>query len=213
MHLTPEEVVDLAEGTRDEQSAPHVLVCARCRGQLVEARATLAAVASVEMPEPSPLFWDHLSRQVSEAVAADSAADRMSRRMGRPVTWWTRVALPMSAGVLAVLTLVVVLGPALRSVRVPGDSAPSLSPGNVSRDAADVSPASTGELLSDTLTPSVDASLEFVADLAAGLDVSASDQAGLASRGSAEHAVTHMSGEELRELGRLLREELARSGA
>ena len=33
-------------------------------------------------------------------------------------------------------------------------------------------------------------------------------EAGLAPRGSADHAVAHLSDDELRELGRLLREEL-----
>ena len=37
--------------------------------------------------------------------------------------------------------------------------------------------------------------------------------AGLAPRGSAEHAATHMSGKELRELQRILKEEIANAGA
>ncbi len=44
------------------------------------------------------------------------------------------------------------------------------------------------------------------------MDLDAAREAGLAGGGSAEHAVTHMDGGELRELRRLLQEELARSG-
>ena len=58
-----------------------------------------------------------------------------------------------------------------------------------------------------------DASLTLVASLSDGVDLETAREAGLAPRGSAEHAVTHMSDGELRELGRLLKEELARSGA
>lgn len=63
--------------------------------------------------------------------------------------------------------------------------------------------------MSDSLLSPDDPSLELVAELtdAAGVDVD------LAPRGSAEHAVTHLSGGELQELGRLLREELAHAGA
>jgi hypothetical protein len=52
-----------------------------------------------------------------------------------------------------------------------------------------------------------------VASLTDGVDMETAREAGLAPRGSAEHAVTHMSEGELRELGRLLQEELTRSGA
>jgi hypothetical protein len=58
-----------------------------------------------------------------------------------------------------------------------------------------------------------DPSLTLVASLTDDQDIDTVRAAGLAPRGSAEHAVAHMSNDELRELGRLLREELARSGA
>jgi hypothetical protein len=45
------------------------------------------------------------------------------------------------------------------------------------------------------------------------LDLGAAGEAGLAPGGSAEHAVTHMSDDDLRELRRVLQEELAHSGA
>jgi hypothetical protein len=58
-----------------------------------------------------------------------------------------------------------------------------------------------------------DASLTLVASLAEHLDLDAAGEAGLAPRGSAEHAVTQMSDDDLRELRRVLKEELARPGA
>jgi hypothetical protein len=45
------------------------------------------------------------------------------------------------------------------------------------------------------------------------MEASAADQPLLATRDGAEQAVANMTGDELRELGRLLREELAHTGA
>jgi hypothetical protein len=63
------------------------------------------------------------------------------------------------------------------------------------------------DLLSDL--PDGDASLSLVATLAASLDADTARESGLAHVGSAEHAVTHMNDSELRELHRLLQEEMA----
>ena len=73
MHLTPEELIDFAEGTRAEAAAPHLQSCEVCRHHIVALRATMSAAADVDVPEPSPLFWDHLSQRVHEAVAAEEA--------------------------------------------------------------------------------------------------------------------------------------------
>src|SRR5438132_12929430 len=77
MHLTPDDLVDLADGTRPESSAPHLASCATCRAQLNEMRAMMSAVADVDVPEPSPLFWNHFSQRVHEAVAAEDGAARL----------------------------------------------------------------------------------------------------------------------------------------
>ena len=59
MHLRPDELVDLAEGTRAESAAPHLAECAVCRLQLGDLKAMISAAAEVDVPEPSPFFWDH----------------------------------------------------------------------------------------------------------------------------------------------------------
>ena len=71
-HLGPDELIDLAEGTRPEADAPHLLVCDGCRRQLIDARAMLSAAAVVDVPEPSPLFWDHLSARVRQSVVEEA---------------------------------------------------------------------------------------------------------------------------------------------
>jgi hypothetical protein len=70
-HLSPELLIDLAEGTRPESSAGHLAECGECRQQLADLREMMAVAVSAEMPEPSPLFWDHLSARVRTAVAED----------------------------------------------------------------------------------------------------------------------------------------------
>jgi hypothetical protein len=55
-----------------------------------------------------------------------------------------------------------------------------------------------------------DTALTLVSELSSDLDFDSAREAGLATGGSAEHAVTHLNRGELRELRRLLQEELAR---
>ena len=85
MHLQPDELVDVAEGTRPESSVPHLASCEVCRLQLADLKATISAAADVEVPEPSPLFWDHLSARVRDAVAA------LDGDLAR--TWGMRIAV------------------------------------------------------------------------------------------------------------------------
>jgi hypothetical protein len=189
MHLEADELIALVEGTRSEASATHLASCDACRRQLADLRAVQAAVADVEVPEPSPLFWDHLSMRVHDAVVAEGAPRHVWS------TWWRpRVLVPISASV-AVAVLVVGL---LLNARVARPTAP----------AASVAPPSEEETLGDVSDPP----LSLVADLTQDMDWEAAHDAGLAPHGSAEHAVTHLSDGELRELQRLLQEELAQSG-
>src|SRR5438128_377674 len=71
-HLSPSEFVDHAEGTLDAARAGHLDTCDRCQSQASSVGDALrAAAAGDPVPEPSPLFWDHLSARVREAVAAE----------------------------------------------------------------------------------------------------------------------------------------------
>lgn len=214
MHLNAEELVDIAEGTRPESSAPHLAGCEPCRAQVRELRAMMSEAGGVGVPEPSPLFWDHLSRRVSEAVAAEeSAKPRRSSRWfwaseggfgaseGGFTAWagrfWVHAAIAV-----AVIALSIVAG---SGPRTPVVHAPSL--------AVDVADAGAPvEFLRD-VSSDEDVSLMMVASLTDEADLDTAREAGLATRGSADNAVAHMNAAELRELGRLLKEELARSGA
>lgn len=192
MHARPDELVDVAEGARTEQSVPHLASCEVCRHQLAELKAMMSAAADVEVPEPSPLFWDHFSARVREAVAADGAPRR--------VFWtWPRLAVPAVAVALAALLVAVALDT--------NRPAPPQTP------VARTLPAPAVELFADPQSAGEDMALNLVAELSSDMDFDAAREAGLAVGGGAEHAVTHLDTTELRELRRLLQEELARSGA
>jgi anti-sigma factor RsiW len=111
MHLRPQVLIDAAEAetaaerpaTPDAPGTPgrlthavraHLDRCDRCAARVRETRAAIAAARGLaDMPEPSPLFWDHLSARVRHATAADPVADRRS---------WGRAAwVPLVAGALA----------------------------------------------------------------------------------------------------------------
>src|SRR5712672_889696 len=108
MHLNAEALVDIAEGTRPETAAPHLASCEACRAQVRELRAMISAAQDAEVPEPSPLFWDHLSSRVGEAVAAEGA----SRRSWRNALLWRRGVLDplLAVGAVALLTAIVIPG-------------------------------------------------------------------------------------------------------
>lgn len=198
MHLSELELVDLAEGTRPESSAPHLASCDRCRGQLLEMRSVMIEAASVQAPEPSPLFWDHLSRRVRDAVAAEREAPR---RWWHEVAFRKRVLVPASAVALAVVLILSALTSRLL--------APLPGPERASVDTA----ASTGTGgPDDGFDVADDASLMLVADLSAEMNLDPGADENLAPSGGAEHAVTHLNDDELRELQRLLQQELTPSG-
>ena len=198
MHLTSEELVDIAEGTRSEASAPHLAGCDPCRRQLTDLRGMMSVARDVDVPEPSPLFWDHLSSRVSAAVAAEAGAQLMpSRDLSRTLfgSRTLQVAVALAASLL-IVALINGRPTAPAVAEVPGVAVP-----------ADALPDQLGVATDD------DDSLTLVASLTDGQDLETVREAGLAPRGSAEQAVTHMSDGELRELRRLLKEELARPGA
>src|SRR5579871_7043009 len=98
-HLTPEQFVDIAEGTVAEGDVSHLSACAVCGRQLAEMRALMAEAADVEVPEPSPLYWDRLSARVRDAVAHEAERPRSwKERLLQP-----RVLVPIFASAFALL--------------------------------------------------------------------------------------------------------------
>ncbi len=64
----------------------------------------MAVAVSAEMPEPSPLFWDHLSARVRTAVAED---------VERPAPWTRVLNARVLAGSLGLIGAAAVLAMAV----------------------------------------------------------------------------------------------------
>ena len=190
-HLTSDQLVDLAEGVSTEPSMPHLQSCDGCRAKLAELRGILSAAAEVDIPDPSPLFWDHFSARVHEAVEAERANGTSRLRH-----WLAWPGVPLWAGSLAVVVLAVVI----------------MTRGSVSETTA---PRGSDEVIAESAPEAPvladDASLSLVADLVTGLDWDAALEAGLRSEpGITDDVVTQLSDDERRELQQLLRMELGR---
>jgi hypothetical protein len=218
-HLSPEELLDIAEGARPEHA--HLASCAACRDEVIGMRALMSAVAAADMPEPSPLFWDHLSSRVSDAVAMEAPPlSTRGDRWGWVFNVWSwRLAAPIAAAAaLAVAVFAVFnvshgmpgspLPPQQAAVAVAPEALGSntLRAGEPAGEPADGDNASQFDSASDP-------SFAFVADLTTDMDMDTALDAGLVSDGSAEHAVTHLNEGELRELAKLLTEEIRRAQA
>ncbi|HEV8347024.1 MAG TPA: hypothetical protein VGQ16_10640 [Vicinamibacterales bacterium] len=209
-HLTADELVDLVEGVALESDVPHLATCATCRQQLAELHATMAMASDAEVPAPSPLFWDHFSSRVRDAVAAERA---VRGSWWRRLSSWPGVMAPMSAAAAAILVFAIVL----KTMSTPSNRPEVTSPAPVASSAqattSSALPGTSGvELLNDSMSAD-DPSLTLVADLTDALGWNEAADADLALAGSAEHAVTHLSRDELSELERLLKEALGGKGA
>jgi hypothetical protein len=207
-HLRETEFVDFAEGTLDAPRTAHLEACAACRAEAEGIAVALREAAAVEMPEPSPLFWEHFSARVHDQVTHEVPE--------RAPSWTTvaiRVLMPLAAAVAVVIGIVsATLLPRLMQ-GTPSDAA--LGTNQTSAKAASAAPVPSA-VGSDLDTTNVDAKNAEVWDMltAAASDMSADDAhaAGMGMRpGAVDHAVQHMNQTELTELGRLLKTELKRS--
>jgi hypothetical protein len=185
-HLSPEELVDAAESARDEAALPHLVSCERCRQQLHDVRSAMQAAASADVPEPSPLFWDHLSARVASAIASPDAAPRRFAPLGG---WrWQHIIVPLCVAGLVVAAVAVFETDYAFRPRV-------------------------AERLVESAPLADDPLLDLVADVGGDVDWDSAADAGLAAReGTVDKAVMQLNDVERVELHRLLAEELKRSG-
>jgi hypothetical protein len=206
MHLSDVELVDLAEGRRAADSEPHLTVCDRCRRQLDELQRVIALAATADVPEPSPLFWDQFSRRVHDAIAADEGRSAGVDRWWRASRRWF-VLVPASA-VVVIAFAVGLLTP--KQERSQPDHSVAQVKSAAESTAQSAAAGRSADLLDDAADDG-DPSLRLVSDLAAALSWDAIAESELASDGSADHAVTQLSSDELRALERLLRKEMGAS--
>jgi hypothetical protein len=75
-HLTPEELIDSRERPLPPARQAHADTCAACRSEIARLDEVLLDVGAVDVPEPSPLFWDHLSARIRDRVAHEPPPTR-----------------------------------------------------------------------------------------------------------------------------------------
>lgn len=183
-HLTSEQLVEAAEGVLPAERTRHLEQCETCRANVDTLRAVLSDVGDTStVPEPSPLFWEHLSRRVREATAVE--------RVPAPERWWQGLWRPLVAfGAVAGAVAFAVL---LRS----GSTEPPVA----------VEPAQVVATSGEPAVP--DDTVDVVTAVAGDLSFDELRAADLVpSRGAVDLAVSSLSEAQQRELMRLVREEL-----
>ena len=100
-HLTPDELVDAVEGTLGPAPTAHLDSCDHCQREKRELAALLGDARMIDVPEPSPLFWERFSARLNEAVDAESAV---------PSRWptWFRWPVLVPLGTLAAIVFAIV---------------------------------------------------------------------------------------------------------
>ena len=192
-HLTPDELLDFVEKPTDAgTNRVHVESCEHCRAEAGALSALLRETSRVQMPEPSPLFWDQFSRRVRQAIADEP---RTVPRIGRWLQW--PVLVPAAGLALVVFAMAASL--ALR------DRAGISQPLGVIVDDSTSS--------SEESTATLDTTWALVADLVGPIDPDIALEAGISlGPGVADDALLDLSAVERDELERLLREELKQPG-
>lgn len=201
-HLNAVEIVDLVEGRLPPGRAAHAGVCAQCAALVIRTREALAHVAGGgEVPEPSPLFWEHLSGRVREAIDREPVPV--------PTRWRGRLKMPGWAWAAAAMALLVVSAATWR-----GLSPASPLPAPAIDRAAGGLPAPVPGL--DIWDDDVEADQAWavVRTVAEDVDWNETSEAEIAARPhAAERVVPQLSSVERAELARLIEEELRRNGA
>ncbi|MBA3269536.1 MAG: hypothetical protein H0T71_03425 [Acidobacteria bacterium] len=198
-HLTPDELVDAVEATLAAARHTHLQQCPHCSREVVQLAAILRESRHVDVPEPSPLFWDHFSDRVRQAIAAEPAP-----RFAHWFEW--PVLAPMAGLALLIFALVSAVpqgGAGLERLQMAVNG-----PG---RSDTDTSAAGTSDKMA--ASEFADATWDVVSELVGDLDVETAERAGIAiGPGSAESVMLQLTSSEQQELVRLLRAEFQRAG-
>jgi hypothetical protein len=193
-HLTESEIVDLLDGQLAPERLRHAERCPKCRTQADALGAISRAARGADVPEPSPLFWEHLSARITTAIGAEPAPSR----------WRTILGLDTWRAGFAAMALVLVAGLTWQML---------LKVEDPSRPGSVTPPAATEAATHADIDGFIDA-WDAIEAAATDLDWEDAQSIGIASRpGSAERMVSDLTAEERTELVRLIEEEMKRTGA
>jgi hypothetical protein len=194
-HLSESEFVDFAEGGLPGSRSTHLDCCAACRRQAADVRAALDAATAVTVPEPSPLFWDHLSARVRQGIAEQPDV--------RQPWWRPRVVAVLGCAAVAVVVVAIASRELPRRV-------PPMPPSNPSPVTATVIPPGANEPSGEPA--STDAAWALLRAAASDMELDDASAAGLTVRpGAVDKAVLDLTPAERDALGRLLQDALKTS--
>jgi hypothetical protein len=196
-HLSRAEFVDLIDSpvSLPADRARHVETCAQCRDEAEKLRAMRALAAEDEMPEPSPLFWDHFSARVTEELRREPLPAPRARWSPVPFATWA------AAGMVVLLLISTAIW--RTTLHAPAPHMPAQVSGP--SDLATVEPV-------DDLDN--DEAWAVVRAATADLVWEDAHEAGLTPRpGEVENEALQLNAAERVELERLLDEDMKRNGA
>jgi hypothetical protein len=191
-HFTEMEFIDLLEGSLPAERARHADACGICRTQIEHLRAALASGANADVPEPSPLFWEHFARRVDDGIASAGAG-----RAGWLSTMTSRRAFT-AAGAIAALVLIAVI---------------TLGPRGEDPSSSGGTPVVTDDPLFEPNAPGSDDGWAAVRAAAENVARDDAREAGLAAQpDAADRAIDNLTETERARLLALLAEDLKKSG-
>jgi hypothetical protein len=182
-HLSAQEFVDALEGTLPDARQAHLTACDTCARQVAELTGvTRQAEHALDVPPPSPLFWEHFSARVRTATDAETI---------RRESWWERAWRPVIAASAAAAVILIVM----LTTRT-GVPAPPSDPMSASASV----PAPNEQVLDD-------ASMDFMVQIAA--TVSNDDlQAARPGRAATAAAIDELTPDQQAEFIRLIKAEI-----
>lgn len=188
-HLSPREFTEALDRTLASDRLEHLDACGSCRQRMLELRWLMEeAEPGGAVPDPSPLFWEHLSRRVHAATVAGAPRP--------PRAWWRGLWRPLAAVAAAAgaVAVVVVFRPA------PALPDPERSPGLAASVPA--RPPTNPVLAAD------DASAGLIADLASELPIDELQQVTQPPRGTTAAVIGQLSPAQCEVMVRLIKAQL-----
>jgi hypothetical protein len=185
-HLTPQQFVEALEETPSASVVGHLADCESCRGEVAALGVVLDETRSVAVPEPSPLFWAHLSRRVQLATA--------DQALPTAQPWWRAFLQPVLA--VAMVAVAVTLALVVRT------APPVATHMNVTGAVSDTASLTPGT------EPSRDKDWELLGDVASSLPASAVQQIAQPTHDGTTAAIDQLNPEQRAEFLRLMRAQL-----
>jgi hypothetical protein len=206
-HLNRAELVDFIETSSllPAERARHLSTCKQCHAEADALRSTRALATTDEVPEPSPLFWDHFSARVADAVR-----DEEPGRDGDAATGWRRSPFATWAAVATMAVLVMMTVVWRTTLHAP---APAIGPAMAGAAAGKGTVAPAADAGSNESEVDADEAWAVVRAAAQDLRWEEAHAAGLiAHPGAAEGLALELTADERSELARLLDKELKHAG-